>query len=51
MAKKLETKVELKGKEELKKLLLLELPTMFDRNPNITGNVDLLVEKIIKQCC
>jgi hypothetical protein len=34
-------------KSELKQLLLKETPNLFDRTPNITGNVDSLVEKII----
>jgi len=42
-------KVEVKSdkKAELKKLLVAKMPAMFDRNPDITGNLDTFVDEII----
>lgn len=34
-------------KVELKNLLVAKMPGMFDRNPNITGNLDTFVDEII----
>lgn len=44
-----EVKAEVKGdkKVELKKLLVAKMPAMFDRNPDITGNLDTFVDEII----
>lgn len=34
-------------REQLKTYLARKLPTMFDRDPVITGNLDLLVDEIL----
>ncbi len=35
-------------KEDLKKFLAVKMPGMFDRDPNITGNLDTFADEIIK---
>ena len=35
-------------KKELKEFLSQKLPTLFDRTPTITGNLDKLVEEILE---
>lgn len=46
--KKKELKSEVTNKrEELKAYLAKKLPTMFDRDPVLTGNLDLLVDEIL----
>lgn len=37
--------------EELKSFLVKKLPDMFDRTPDITGDLDKLVEEIISITC
>lgn len=40
-------KVEFNLKEELKKLLIQKVPALFDRTPEITGDINKLVDEII----
>jgi hypothetical protein len=44
---KIERKVEKNIKKDLKNYLLINMPGMFDRTPDITGNLDNFVEEII----
>lgn len=47
MKLKISDKKEDSKKDKLKALLIKKLPTMFDRDPVITGNLDLLVDEIL----
>jgi hypothetical protein len=43
-----EKKEKVDTKNELKTYLTINMPGMFDRTPDITGNLDIFVDEIIK---